>query len=59
MNGKSLSLDKFNFYLSGFYIGNVPAYQKLELIDNLTDNNIVGANLFTLIVKIVMVMLLL
>jgi hypothetical protein len=47
MDGASFSLDKYDFRLSGFYGGNVPAYQKLQLIENYFDNFIAGAKLST------------
>ncbi|MFN3694986.1 MAG: hypothetical protein ACK4UV_08250, partial [Ignavibacterium sp.] len=51
MDGVSLSLRKADFQLSGFYGGNVPAYQKLELIENFSDNYIAGGRLSTTIIN--------
>ncbi|WP_407931623.1 hypothetical protein, partial [Ignavibacterium album] len=51
MDGVSLSLKKADFQLSGFYGGNVPAYQKLELIENFSDNYIAGGKLSTTIIN--------
>lgn len=51
MDGVSLSLRKSEFQLSGFYGGNVPAYQKFELIENFSDNYIAGGKLSTTIIK--------
>lgn len=51
MDGVSLSLRKAGFQLSGFYGGNVPAYQKLELIENFSDNYIAGGRLSTTIIN--------
>ncbi len=44
-DGVSLKLGTDKFTLSGFYGGNVPAYQKLELIDEWSDNYIFGGKL--------------
>lgn len=46
-DGASLVLRKYDFQLSGFYGANVPAYQKLELIDNWEDNYVLGGKLST------------
>ncbi len=51
MDGASLSLRKGDFQLSGFYGGNVPAYQKLELIENFSDNYIAGGKLSTTVIN--------
>ncbi len=51
MDGASVSLNKYDFKLTGFYGGNVPAYQKLELIENFSDNYIAGARLSTTILQ--------
>lgn len=51
MDGASISISKYDFKFSGFYGGNVPAYQKLELIENFSDNYIAGAKLSTTILK--------
>lgn len=50
MDGVSLSLRKNDFQLSGFYGGNVPAYQKLELIENFSDNYVAGGKLSTTVI---------
>lgn len=41
-DGASLSLKHFGYKLTGYYGGNVPAYQKLEVIENFGDNYILG-----------------
>lgn len=46
-DGASLVLKKWDVQLSGFYGANVPAYQKLELIENWEDNFILGGKLST------------
>ncbi|MCJ7554731.1 MAG: hypothetical protein MUO34_12710, partial [Ignavibacteriaceae bacterium] len=46
-DGASLVLRKWDVQLSGFYGANVPAYQKLELIENWEDNYILGGKLST------------
>lgn len=46
-DGASLVLRKYDFQLSGFYGANVPAYQKLELIENWEDNYVLGGKLST------------
>lgn len=51
MDGASISINKYDFKFSGFYGGNVPAYQKLELIENFSDNFIAGAKLSTTLLK--------
>ncbi|MCS7053924.1 MAG: hypothetical protein NZM09_09365 [Ignavibacterium sp.] len=51
MDGASIYINKYDFQFSGFYGGNVPAYQKLELIENFSDNFIAGAKLSTTILK--------
>jgi hypothetical protein len=47
-DGADLVLKKSIFRLSGFYGWNVPAYQKLELINNTEDNYIFGGKLSVL-----------
>lgn len=44
-DGVSLKVGTDKFSLSGFYGGNVPAYQKLELIEDLSNNYIFGGKL--------------
>jgi len=46
-DGVNLKLKYNMFDLSGYYGGNVPAYQKLELIDNFSDNYIMGGQFTT------------
>lgn len=46
-DGASLALRKWNFQLSGFYGGNVPAYQELKFIEDWEDNYILGGKLST------------
>lgn len=41
-DGASVDVKTPKFTIGGFYGGNVPAYQKLELIDNWSDNYILG-----------------
>ena len=50
-DGASLSLANTNYKLSAYYGGNVPAYQKLELIDNWNDNYLVGGKFTTTALK--------
>lgn len=50
-DGAMLTLKKYKFKLSGFYGGNVPAYQKLKLTENWSDNYIIGGKLSTTIVE--------
>lgn len=51
MDGASLSIKKYDVQISAFYGGNVPAYQKLELIDNFSDNYIAGGKISTTAIK--------
>jgi hypothetical protein len=51
MDGASITLNKYNFKLSGFYGGNVPPYQKFEIIKNFSENFIAGARLSTTIIE--------
>lgn len=44
-DGVSLDLKHSGFKLSGFYGGNVPAYQKLELTDDFANDYVLGAKL--------------
>ena len=46
-DGVSLKVKHSGFALSGFYGGNVPAYQKLELTDDWNNNYILGGKLET------------
>lgn len=46
-DGVTLDLKKEAFKLSGYYGGNVPAYQKFELTENWNDNYILGGKLTT------------
>lgn len=43
-DGANLDLRYKDYKLSGFYGANVPAYQKLEVINDWKDNNIYGGN---------------
>ena len=43
-DGINLDLHKGDYKLSGFYGANVPAYQKLEIIDDWGDNYVLGAS---------------
>lgn len=51
MDGASLSLKMSDIQLNAFYGGNVPAYQKLELIENFNDNFIAGGKITTTLIK--------
>lgn len=46
-DGISAKLKYFDFTLSGFYGGNVPAYQKLELTSDFASDNVYGIGLST------------
>lgn len=46
-DGASLSLKKGNYKLSAYYGGNVPAYQKLELIKDWNENYVFGGKFTT------------
>jgi hypothetical protein len=46
-DGANLELKKGNYKLSGFYGGNVPAYQKLKLTENWEDDYVIGASFST------------
>ncbi|MFZ2322936.1 MAG: hypothetical protein WAV89_04480 [Ignavibacteriaceae bacterium] len=50
-DGASLSLKKADYKLSAYYGGNVPAYQKFELIDNWNDNYLLGGKFTTTVLK--------
>lgn len=50
-DGASIAIRKYDVQLSGFYGANVPAYQKLELIENWEDNYILGGKLGTTALK--------
>lgn len=50
-DGASLSLKKGDYKFSAFYGGNVPAYQKLELIDNWNDNYLLGGKFTTTVLQ--------
>lgn len=50
-DGANLELKKGDFKLSGFYGGNVPAYQKLKLTENWEDDYVLGASFSTTVVK--------
>lgn len=46
-DGINIDLKKYDFKLTGYYGGNVPAYQKLEVTDNFSDNYMLGGKLST------------
>lgn len=46
-DGASIYVNKWDIQLSGFYGANVPAYQKLELIEDWENNYILGGKLTT------------
>jgi len=46
-DGLTLNLRKYKYNLTAYYGGNVPAYQKLQLINNWNDNFIVGGKFST------------
>lgn len=46
-DGVDLKLEKWDFTLSGFYGGNVPAFQKLQLTDDWKNDYILGGKLET------------
>lgn len=50
-DGASLILKKGDYKFSAFYGGNVPAYQKLELIDNWNDNYLLGGKFTTTVLQ--------
>ncbi|MGD8780230.1 MAG: hypothetical protein PVH88_14845 [Ignavibacteria bacterium] len=50
-DGASLKLKHSGISLTGFYGGNVPAYQKLEFTDDLSNDYVLGAKLEILSVK--------
>lgn len=43
-DGVNLKVKYDDFAISGFYGGNVPAYQKLELTDDFANDNVMGAS---------------
>ena len=49
-DGASLSLKKTDFKLNAFFGGNVPAYQKLELIENFEENFLYGGKFTTTVI---------
>ena len=49
-DGASLTLKKNEFKLNGYVGGSVPAYQKLELIENFEDNLLYGGKFTTTII---------
>ncbi len=51
MDGISLNLRSGKFKLSGYYGGNVPAYQKLEMTNDLENDYLLGGKLSTTAVK--------
>jgi hypothetical protein len=46
-DGIDLKLEKYDFTLSGFFGGNVPAYQKLKFTDDLKNDYILGGKIET------------
>lgn len=50
-DGVNIKLAKWDFILSGFYGGNVPAYQKLELTDDWKNDYILGGKIETGIIE--------
>lgn len=46
-DGVDVKLEKYDFTLSGFFGGNVPAYQKLEFTDDLKNDYILGGKIET------------
>ncbi len=50
-DGLTLNLKKDKYRLSAYYGGNVPAYQKLQLISNWNDNDVLGGKFSTDIIK--------
>jgi hypothetical protein len=48
-DGLTLDLRKSHYKLTGYYGGNVPAYQKLQLISNWNDNFILGGILLLML----------
>lgn len=50
-DGATVSLKKNDFKFSAYYGGNVPAYQKLKLIDNWSDNYLLGGKFTALFLK--------
>lgn len=49
-DGASLTLKKTDYKLNAFFGGNVPAYQKLELIENFEDNFLYGGKFTTTVI---------
>jgi len=49
-DGGSLTLKKNNFKLNAYFGGNVPAYQKFELIENFEENFLYGGKFTTTII---------
>ncbi len=50
-DGLNLNLHKGNYFLTAYYGGNVPPYEKLKLIDHWNDNYILGGKFATDVVK--------
>lgn len=50
-DGVDLKLEQWDFAVSGFYGGNVPAYQKLQLTDDWKNDYIMGGKIETGILK--------
>lgn len=50
-DGASLTLKKTDYKLNAYFGGNVPAYQKFELIDNFEENYLFGGKFTTTVLK--------
>lgn len=50
-DGATLGLNYKGFKLTGYYGGNVPAYQKFEILSNWTDNYVLGGEFSVLAVE--------
>ena len=50
-DGASLSLKKSEYKFTAYYGGNVPAYQKLKLTDNWSDNYLLGGKFTTTVLS--------
>jgi hypothetical protein len=49
-DGASITLKKTDYKFSGYFGGNVPAYQKLELIENFEENYLYGGKFTTTVI---------
>lgn len=50
-DGALVNIKKGDYKFSAYYGGNVPAYQKLQLIDNWSDNYLLGGKFTTTVLK--------